>query len=139
MLRNQIPESVKSFYAQFAETLLVTRSFPIHIWTVDKILDKMNDMRYKYPYPLRFFRFADYWDLNEAQFALWQPNPDNPQWIVITSSVGHIDDEYDEIGLSDYRKVGDSFESWLDDLIARDGLPDPFMKLDQEGGFLDPA
>ena len=139
VLQNQIPVSIRSFYEQFSEALLVTRSFPIHIWTIDKVLDRMNDMRQKRPYPLRFFRFADYWDLNEAEFALWQPNPKNPQWIVVSTSVNEIDDQYDVIGQRDYYKVGDSFNGWLDDLIARDGLPDPFIELDQEGGFLDPA
>lgn len=57
---------------------------------------------------------------------------------MVSTSVGQLDDRYDKIGLTDYYKVGDSFGGWLEDLIARDGLPDPFMDLDMEGGMIDP-
>ncbi|CAM2817337.1 SMI1/KNR4 family protein [Rariglobus hedericola] len=139
LLQNRLPDDFRAFYASYAEALAVTRSYPIHFWDIEKIKEWFADMRYSKPYPLRFIRFGEYWDLGSTQFALWQKNPDKPDWMVVTTSVGQHDDQYDDPNFTDYYKLGDSFSGWLEDWIARDGLPDPFMKLGPEGGFLDPV
>lgn len=139
LLQNRLPDDFRAFYTSYAEALAVTRSYPIHFWGIEKIQEWFTDMRYEKPYPLRFIRFGDYWDLGSTQFALWQKDPSIPNWLVVTTSVGQHDDQYDDPDFSDYYKLGDSFSGWLEDWIARDGLPDPFMKLGPEGGFLDPV
>lgn len=139
LLGNRLPSDFRAFYDKFAEALVVTRSYPIHIWNLNKISEWFWDMRYKKPYPLRFIRFGDYWDLRATQFALWQKDPAKLEWCVVATSVEQIDDQYDDPSFTDYNKLGDSFSAWLEDWVARDGLPDPFMKLGTEGGFLDPA
>lgn len=139
ILKNRLPDDFRAFYTDYAEALAVTRSYPIHFWSRDKILEWHTDMRYEKPYPIRFLRFGDYWDLRSTQFAIWQKDPARPDWCVVSTSVEEYDDQYDDPDNTDFYKVGDSFSGWLEDLIARDGLPDPFMKLGPEGGFLDPA
>lgn len=139
MLKNALPSDIKSFFDAYAEALVVTRTYPIHIWPVDRILEFLEDMRYERRYPLRFIRFGDQWERGATQYALWQRDPQKPNWCVVTTSVGEADDRYDDPNLTDYCKLGDSFSDWLEEWIARDGLPDPFMKLGPEGGFLDPV
>lgn len=138
-MQQKLPEDLASFYEQYAEAFVVTRTLPLHLWDIKTMKDWYNKMRYTYPYPIRFLRFADYWDMKATQFALWKPNPELENWIVVTTDIGQLDDHYDEIGFKDYYKVGDSFSEWLNDWIARDGLPDPFMKIGSEGGIIDPV
>jgi hypothetical protein len=138
-LKNNLPDDFSDFYKKYAEALVVTRSYPLHIWDSEKILECFGEMRYKKNYPLRFIRFGDYWDMGARQFGLWQRDPNLSEWWVVATSLSHLDDFYDDPSYSDYNKLGNSFSGWLEDWIARDGLPDPFMKLGPEGGFLDPA
>ena len=139
LIKNRLPDDFRTFYLEYAEALIVTRSYPIHLWGIELIAEWFSDMRYKKGYPIRFIRFGDYWDMGATQFALWQHTPNLNEWRVVTTSVGQHDDEYDDPDFRNYYKVGDSFSGWLEDLIARDGLPDLFMKLGPEGGFLDPG
>jgi hypothetical protein len=137
-LKNTLPGDFVEFHNKFSEALVVTRSYPLHIWDSGKILEWLGKMRYEKNYPLRFIRFGDYWDLEARQFGLWQRTPYLSEWCVVATSVEDIDDYYDNPTYSDYNKLGDSFSGWLENWIDRDGLPDPFMKLGVTGGFLDP-
>lgn len=45
LLKNTLPDDLKSFYSTYAEALVVTRTYPIHIWSIDKITDWLMNMR----------------------------------------------------------------------------------------------
>jgi hypothetical protein len=138
-IQNTLPEDFCLFHQQYAEALVVTRTHPIHLWPVETIMEWLHRMRFKKPYPLRFLRFGDQWGRDATQYALWQPTPGIKEWRVVTTSVEENDDRYDDAELKDYYKLGNSFGEWLEDWIKRDGLPDPFMQIGPEGGFLDPV
>ena len=60
------------------------------------------------------------------------------KWRIIGMDNGIID-ELDDPYVEPDRIIGQSFYEWIKSWIDRDGLPDPFMQLGPEGGFLDPA
>lgn len=138
LMQNHLPEDFLEFHQLYDEALVTTRTLPIHLWSEEKILEEMKTWRDLYPYPLRFFRFGDYWDRNELWFGLWQSDPDINQWKVLITGYDNRDDHLDH-GREDEYILAPSFYEWLKDFIARDGLPDPFMDIGAGGGVLDPA
>jgi hypothetical protein len=47
-------------------------------------------------------------------------------------------DDHLDHGREEEDILAPSFYDWLKDFIERDGLPDPYMDIGPEGGFLDP-
>jgi hypothetical protein len=88
--------------------------------------------------PLRVFRFGDQYDREATQFGMWLEEPGTMKWRVISTAVGCLDDLDDDY-VEPERILASSFSEWLKDWINRDGLPDPFMELGLEGGYVDPA
>ncbi len=138
VLQNKLPEDFLEFHRIYDEALLTTRTFPIHLWSEEKILDEIEGWRDLYPYPLRFFRFAQYWDIYGLYYGLWQENPDGNEWRVVICSHSQRDDDLDQDVEQEY-VLARSFHDWLKDFIERDGIPDPYKEIGPEGGFLDPA
>jgi hypothetical protein len=138
LMQNRLPEDFCEFHRLYDEALLTTRTFPIHLWSEEKILEELKTWRDLYPYPLRFFRFGDYWDRNELWFGLWQSDFESNQWKVLITGYDNRDDHLD-LGREDEYILAPCFYEWLLDFIKRDGLPDPYMNIGPEGGFLDPA
>jgi hypothetical protein len=138
LLQNQLPEDFRNFHRLYDEALLTTRTYPIHLWSEERMLEEIDMHRDLYPYPLRFFRFGEYWDQNEIWFGLWQSDPTTNQWKVMVTGYGNRDDDLDH-GREDEYIIAPSFYAWLKDFIARDGIPDPYKNIGPEGGFLDPA
>ncbi|HSJ02889.1 MAG TPA: SMI1/KNR4 family protein, partial [Verrucomicrobium sp.] len=137
-LQNKVPEDFRAFHEVYDEALVTTRTYPLHLWNVDRILSEVETWRDIDNFPLRLFRFAQYWDIYGLYFALWQENPKGDDWKVVIVSHGHRDDQLDEY-VEPECIVGESFYAWLKSWIERDGLPDPFKEIGIEGGFLDPA
>lgn len=137
-LKNILPRDFTAFYEQYSEALIVTRSYPIHLWPINKMLDSIRLMRQREHCPIRFFRFGEQWDREAVEYGLLQHTPGKDDWWVIATSREYHDDYYDDENLTDYNLLGYSFKSWLEDWITRDGLPDPLMGLGVDGGFLDP-
>lgn len=131
------PCDFQNFHVLYEEALVTTRTFPIHLWSEKKILEEIENWRDLYPFPLRFFRFGQYWDRYGLWFGLWNVLPGGPDWKVIITSHDNRDDDLDS-GRSKEYILGSSFHEWLKGLIERDGLPDPYMDLGLDGGFLDP-
>lgn len=137
-LQNTLPADFAEFHRLYDEALVLTRTFPIHLWNEAQMLQGIEHWRDDSDQPFRFFRFGQYWDHYGLWYGLWQRTPGTADWpVVIADSAdrdqfydAHVDDEY---------ILAPSFHIWLKDLIARDGLPDPFMRIGAEGGFLDPA
>lgn len=138
VLQNRLPGDFLEFHRLYDEALVTTRTYPIHLWSEERILKEIEMWRDLYSYPLRFFRFGEYWDRNELWFGLWQENPDINSWKVIITAYDNRDDHLDS-GRSEEYVLATSFYEWLKSLIERDGLPDPYMDIGPEGGFLDPA
>lgn len=138
-IKNQLPADFEAFYQKYAEALVVTRTFPVHLWTIETMIASIQEMRQLERCPIRFVRFGEQWDRSAAQYALWQHTPGLDDWWVVATSREYHDDYFDNENLTDYNLLGYSFKSWLEDWISRDGLPDPLMDLGPEGGFLDPA
>ncbi len=138
VLQNRLPDDFLEFHRLYHEALVTTRTFPVHLWGEEKILKEIEDWRDLYPYPLRFFRFGEYWDNYGLWFGLWQSDPETNQWKVVITSHDNRDDHLDHGRESEYI-LAPSFHDWLEDFIARDGLPDPYMRIGPTGGFLDPA
>lgn len=138
-LKNALPEDFTTFWGRYSEALVITRSFPIHLWPVQKMIDSMELMRKTERCPIRFFRFGEQWDAEAVEYGLWQHTPGKDDWWVVATSLEYNDDYFDDENLTDYTLLGYSFKSWLEDWIARDGLPDPLMRLGPDGGFLDPV
>jgi hypothetical protein len=141
VLHNRLPIDFREFHELYDEALVTTRTYPIHLWSEKKILDGIENWRDLYPYPLRFFRFGEYWDRYELWFGLWQARPETDDWRVVITSYDNRDDHLDLIRPEQFEEsiLARSFYDWLRSLIERDGLPDPYMGLGPEGGLLDPA
>jgi hypothetical protein len=95
------------------------------------MLEKLDEMRHARNGPVRFLRFADYFDLEATQFALWQPTPTWPTWRVVTTSVERIDDFYDTAFVEDPNDVyvyAEDFTSWIKFLVETDGVDDPICR-----------
>jgi hypothetical protein len=138
LMQNRLPEDFCEFHRLYDEALLTTRTFPIHLWSEEKMLEEIEGWRDLYPYPLRFFRFAQYWDIYGLYYGLWQENPDGNEWQVVICSHSQRDDDLDQDVEQEY-VLARSFYDWLKDFIERDGIPDPYKEIGPEGGFLDPA
>ena len=136
-LQNKVPEDFRAFHEAYDEALVTTRTYPLHLWNVDRILSEVETWRDIDNFPLRLFRFAQYWDIYGLYFALWQENPKGDDWKVVIVSHGHRDDQLDEYVEPEYI-LGESFHDWLKSWIERDGLPDTFKEIGTNGGFLDP-
>jgi hypothetical protein len=135
VLQNSLPEDFLQFHQLYDEALITTRTYPIHLWNEDQILSGIESWRDQYPYPLRFFRFGEYWDCRELWFGLWQVNPGTDDWRVIITSHDNRGDVLDW-GREEEYILAPSFHEWLKNFIERDGLPDPYMT---DFGTLDPA
>jgi hypothetical protein len=133
-----LPPDLIAFYELFEKALVITRTFPLHIWPEEKIVNAIKDHRESFAKPLRVFRFGEQFDREATQFGMRLEEAGTMRWRVISTELGSIDDEDDDYVESD-RVLGNSFREWLKDLIDRDGLPDPFMRLGPEGGFIDPV
>lgn len=134
-----LPPDLIEFYSLVEKALLVTRTYPLHFWHEAKIIEETQErFRDHFTKPLRVFRFGDHFDMEATQFGLWLEEPGTMKWRVISTAIGCLDDLDDDYVEPD-RILGASFYEWLKDYVERDGLPDPFMGLGPEGGFLDPA
>jgi hypothetical protein len=137
MVGHPLPEDFTAFHEQFEKALVVTRTFPLHLWHEDKIIEGIHRFREFIDKPFRVFRFGDQYEREATQFGLWLEEPGTMKWRVITTAPGVIDD-MDDDDIDPDRIIGDSFYEWLKSWIERDGLPDMSMGLGPEGGFLDP-
>jgi hypothetical protein len=140
-MQNQLPPDFQGFYQRYAETLVVTRSCPIHLWSEDKILEEVVESTslWNRKTPIRFFRFGEYYDCRAQMFGLWQEKPGSEVWKVVVTDHYTRDDEFDLNDVEPILILGESFYEWLKSLIEKDGLPDPFFDLGEEGGYLDPV
>ena len=141
LLENETPLDFREFYGSYAEALLVTRSYPIHLWTEAKMLEEVVSSRPRLDLqkPIRFFRFGEYYDRHAQQFGLWQEKRGSDIWRVAVTDINTRDEEYDTDEINSVYIMGSSFYDWLKDLVERDGLPDPFFDLGEEGGYIDPV
>lgn len=137
-LRNMLPEDYRQFLETYDEALVTTRTYPIHLWNMDRIIEGIRFWRDIDCYPLRFIRIGEYWNLDSLYFGLWQSKIDSPDWCVVIAEWGNRDQDYD-VEVSPEYILAPSFHSWLKKLIESDGLPDPYMEIGPDGGFLDPA
>lgn len=137
-LQNRLPEDFRLFHGIYDEALVTTRTYPLHLWNVDRIIREIEDWRDVDEFPLRFFRFGGYWDIYGLYFGLWQEKPNGSDWKVVIAADGERDDHLDCFVEAEYI-LGESFHAWLKSWIERDGLPDPYQEIGPEGGFLDPA
>lgn len=137
-LLNSLPEDFLEFHRLYDEALLTTQTYPIHLWNEARILEEIEMWRDNYTYPLRFFRFADYWDNYGFYYGLWQAEPGGGEWRVVICHHSIRDDDLDH-GRDDEYILAPSFYEWLKDFIARDGIPDPYQEIGPEGGYLDPV
>jgi hypothetical protein len=138
-IKNELPSDFATFYTAYSEALVITRTFPLHLWSIEAMISSIEEMRQVERCPNRFFRFGEQWDREAAQFALWQHTPGVNDWWVVATSREYHDDYFDDENQTDYNLLGYSFGSWIEDWVKRDGLPDPLMGLDSKGGFLDPV
>jgi hypothetical protein len=132
-----LPDDFLEFHQLYDEALLTTRTYPIHLWSEEKILEGIEDFRDLTDLPIRFFRFAEYWDQRELWYGLWL-DPGDATWKVAVADMSDRDQIYEE-NISEEYILSSSFRAWLKDFIRRDGLPDPYKGIGPEGGFLDPA
>lgn len=137
-LLNSLPEDFLEFHRLYDEALLTTRTYPIHLWNEARILKGIERWRDSYTYPSRFFRFAEYWDVSELYYGLWQAEPGGEEWRVVICDHSDRDDDLDN-GCEEEYILAPSFYEWLKDFIARDGIPDPYQEIGPEGGYLDPV
>ncbi len=136
MVGHPLPEDFLGFYERYEKALVVSRTFPIHLWHEEKIIEGIHDYCAYSDRPFRLLRFGDQYEMGAVQFALWLETPGTMNWRVVATQSGssYLDDtvlDPDEI-------IGPSFYEWLKDWIERDGLPDGFMDLGPEGGLMDP-
>ncbi len=137
----QLPGDFLDFHRLYSEALIVTRSYPMHIWSEDRILREAADnvLYRKRKRPYRFFRIGEYYDHDAQMFGLWEENCGSGIWrVVVTDHYTH-DSEYDRDNIEPVLVRGASFYQWLKWLVEKDGLPDPFFEVGEEGGYLDPA
>jgi hypothetical protein len=93
VLKNSPPMDFEAFYRVCDEALVTTRTMPIHLWKIDHMIDRISNFRDVYDYPIRFFRFGEYWDMQSLQFGLWQSNPMVSEWSVVIVSTRHRDQD----------------------------------------------
>lgn len=132
-----LPEDFLQFYELYEKALVVTRTFPLHLWSEAKIIEGIERFRENSDKPFRVFRFADQYDREATQFGLRLDDPEKMKWQVISTAIGCIDD-MDDDSIDPRQVIGESFHGWLKSWIERDGLPDGFMELGPEGGYIDP-
>jgi hypothetical protein len=134
-----LPPDLAAFYELYEKALVITRTHPLHLWPEEKMLSLTREFfRDDFTKPLRVFRFGDQYDREATQFGMWLEEPGTMKWRVISTAVGCLDDLDDDY-VEPERILASSFSEWLKDWINRDGLPDPFMELGLEGGYVDPA
>ncbi len=136
LVGHPLPSDFLAFYQRYEKALIVTRTYPIHMWHEDKIIEGIFDY-WAYPdRPFRILRFGDQYDRQATQFGLWLEEPGTMKWRVVSTQIGsnYLDDTLMDPG----QIIGQSFYEWLKDWVDRDGLPDGFMNLGPEGGFIDP-
>lgn len=137
LVGNPLPDDFLAFYEQYETALVVTRTFPLHLWSEDKMIEGIKWHREFYDKPFRVLRFGDQYDRNFIYFALWLEDIGTKNWRVIATDHGSIDD-MDDDHVDSGQIIGNSFYEWLKSWVERDGLPDPFMEIGEDGGFNDP-
>lgn len=137
MVGYPLPDDLLAFYERYEKALVVTRTYPLHMWHEDKIIEKIKWFREFFDKPFRVFRFGDQYDREATQFGMWLEEPGTDKWRIISTAIGIIDD-MDDDNVTPDRIIGQNFYEWFKSWVERDGLPDPFMDLGPEGGFIDP-
>lgn len=137
-LQNGLPRDYRQFLEAYDEALITTRTYPIHLWSVDQIIREIAIWRDNDAFPLRFFRLGQYWDIYGLYFGLWQTMPSGSDWSVVIATHSNRDDDLD-LSVESESILAPSFHAWLKTLIETDGLPDPYKEIGPEGGFLDPV
>jgi len=137
-LQNVLPRDYNQFLEAYDEALVTTRTYPIHLWSVDQIIREIAFWRDVDAFPLRFFRLGQYWDIYGLYLGLWQTVPNGADWRVVIASHSSRDDDLD-LSVESECILAPSFHAWLKTLIETDGLPDPYKGIGPEGGFLDPV
>lgn len=135
LLQTRLPKDFLEFHQVYDEALVTTRTFPVHLWNEDKILEGIEFWRDLCPGPIRFIRFGEYWDKRSLYFGLWNQVLGSSEWRVAIADWGDRDQIYEKDIAEEYI-LAPSFYAWLRSFIERDGLPDPFMT---RFGQLDPA
>jgi hypothetical protein len=125
-LGNEPPLDFAEFYRRYSQALVVTRSFPTHLWDESKIVEEAEGWRLRKQRPIRFFRFGSYFDHPAQHFGLWQEKVGSDVWRVVVTSVERNDDEYDTDTMDPIYILGPSFHEWLWKLVESDGVDDPF-------------
>jgi len=138
MVGNPLPPDLVAFYESYEKALVVTRTYPLHLWHEAKIIEEIAERREFLDSPIRTFRFGEQYDRQATQYGLWLEEPGTMKWRVIGMENGIID-EMDDPYVEPDRIIGQSFYEWIKSWVERDGLPDPFMQLGPEGGFLEPV
>ncbi len=135
VMQNTLPNDFLEFHQLYDEALITTRTYPIHLWNEDRILEEIELSRDESPQPYRLVRFGNYWDTSDLYFALWNVDPVRGTWEVVVASLDERD-QIIECSMPPEAILGRPFHTWLKDFIERDGVPDPFMT---RFGTLDPA
>lgn len=99
-IKNQLPPDFEAFYQKYAEALVVTRTFPVHLWTIETMIASIQEMRQLERCPIRFVRFGEQWDRSAVQYALWQHTLGLEDWWVVATSREYHDDYFDNENLT---------------------------------------
>lgn len=100
LMQSRLPDDFLEFHRLYDEALLTTRTYPIHLWSEEKILEEIGGWRD--PYPIRFFRFAQYWDIYGLYYGLWQETEGGEDLRVVIVSHTERDDDLDDAVESEY-------------------------------------
>ncbi len=146
IIRQPLPDDFRDFYASYSEAVIVTRSRPLHLWPVSKIVSalELNAWAFEDDDVRHFFRFGEYLHADASHFALGQSPSDYKSWPVWFTSIEETDKEC-EVNLmsaSNPYSLGRSFREWLKEFIASDGMNDYFLSEHAEspgGAAYDPV
>lgn len=131
-LKTKLPEDFVQFYEQFGESAIITRSEPILIYPLQRMIDDFEDDPDIDIEEGRFFRFARYQDLI---YLGLRKEDHSDEWRVIVCTYGLL---YSEIvaPLEGGEHNAPSFYDWLKNLIETDGYPDKFFPRDPDVPYL---
>ncbi len=131
ILHQPLPDDFRDFYTLFAEAVIVTRSRPLHLWPVSKIVSTLGLYSWEIQdeEARRSFRFGAYLDDETRQFALGQHPGSTEKWSVLRTNIEESDKECANsfAGNPGHFSLGDSFRGWLAKFIASDGMNDVFL------------
>ena len=146
-----LPLEFAAFHALFSEAIVVTRTQPIHLFSMEKIIEEIsgNTVTAKNRMPRRFFRFGGSYVSTKEHYGLRQAAPGSTEWEVVPAA--NQPDEFLE-GASDFgeyyywkdepvpKAIAPSFQAWLAHLIKSDGMDDPYLEPHSPGGaWYDPV